>query len=203
VNLPSATSPGGDEAQPVGVPPPALTPAEETRLAGLVHDHFDFIWRSVRRYGVPVGAADDAAQQVFIVAARRIRDIQPGAERSFLFQTALRVASDVRREQARSREQLGSEGTLVEARDPAPDPEEAAQRKRSLEMLDEILASLDEDLRIPFVLFEIEGLEAKEIAELLGIPVGTVASRLRAAREEFHALAKRMRARHAFQERSR
>jgi RNA polymerase sigma-70 factor (ECF subfamily) len=50
------------------------------------------------------------------------------------------------------------------------------------------------DLRAVFVLFELEGLEVREIAALHEIPAGTASSRLRRAREEFSTLAKRARA---------
>jgi RNA polymerase sigma-70 factor (ECF subfamily) len=205
VNIPLPTSPDADaDHKP---PPPgearARTPAEETRLAAMVDQQFDFVWRSLRRCGLAADAADDAAQQVFIVASRRMGDIQIGAERSFLFQTALRIASDMRRARVRRREQLGTDAEIAEVRDSAPSPEEEVHRKRSLALLDEILGSLEEELRLPFVLFELEGIEVKDIANILGVPVGTAASRLRIAREEFHAIAKRMRARHAFQGRSR
>lgn len=175
----------------------AHTPAEEARLVAMVRTHFDFIWRSLRRQGLPPDAADDAAQQVFVIASRRLREIQVGAERSFLFQTAARVGSDARRAFGRSKERVGVEEAVADVRDSSPSPEDQMQRKRALEMLDEIVASLDEKQRVPFTLFELEGFEVKEIAEMLGVPVGTVASRLRLAREEFHAAARRLRARQA------
>jgi RNA polymerase sigma-70 factor (ECF subfamily) len=191
---PTSHDPEPDRGSPE--PPRANRPPEqEARIAALVRDHFDFVWRSLRRQGLPAEAADDAAQQVFLIASRRIADIEVGAERSFLFQTALRVGLDARRAWQRRQERVRSDGDFSELRDSAPSPEDEAHRRRSLELLDEILGSLDEKLRVPFVLFELEGLEVKEIANLLGLPTGTAASRLRAAREEFHAAAKRLRAR--------
>jgi RNA polymerase sigma-70 factor (ECF subfamily) len=65
-------------------------------------------------------------------------------------------------------------------------------------LLDEVLDAMTMDLRTVFVLFELEELPTAEIARLLEIPVGTAASRLRRAREEFHVLAKRVRARLSF-----
>ena len=69
--------------------------------------------------------------------------------------------------------------------DGALDPEQAAQRSQAKKLLERILAEMEEDTRTVFVLFELEGLTSTEIAELLSIPVGTAASRLRRAREEF------------------
>jgi len=57
-----------------------------------------------------------------------------------------------------------------------------------------VLARMPLELRTVFVLFELEGLEVRAIAELEGLPVGTASSRLRRAREEFSAIARRVRA---------
>ena len=70
----------------------AALQASRLRLERMFNDHHDFIWRLIRRLGLSRGAADDAAQQVFLVAAERILDIQEGRERAFLFGTALRVS---------------------------------------------------------------------------------------------------------------
>jgi RNA polymerase sigma-70 factor (ECF subfamily) len=199
LNLTRMTSGDGGPAQD-GASRSSLTPEEEARLVDMVRSYFDFVWRSLRRQGLPPEVADDAAQQVFVVASRRVGDIASGAERSFLFQTAMRVGSDARRAWVRRREHLGHGDELPEVSDSAPSPEDQVHRNRSLAVLDDVLASLDEKLRVPFVLFELEGLEVKEIATLLGIPVGTVGSRLRLAREEFHAAARRVRARHGIRE---
>src|SRR4051812_39693933 len=80
--------------------------ARPARLRSIVDANFDFIWRSLRRLGVAEHSVDDAAQQVWIVAARKLASITPGQERAFLFGTALRVASDARRSASRRREVL-------------------------------------------------------------------------------------------------
>src|SRR5688572_19191867 len=76
----------------------------ELRLRELVSGHFEFVWRSVKRLGVAPGDADDAAQQVFLVASDRLADIAPGRERAFLFGTALKIAARHRRTAERRRE---------------------------------------------------------------------------------------------------
>lgn len=70
-------------------------------------------------------------------------------------------------------------------------PEHLLEQRRARQTLDAILAAVTLDLRAAFVLFEIEGLSQPEIAEALGVPLGTVASRLRRAREEFTRVAVR------------
>jgi RNA polymerase sigma-70 factor (ECF subfamily) len=155
----------------------------ERRFATLFDQHFAFVWRSLRRLGVAAEGLDDAAQEVFVVASRRLDAIAPGKERGFLFGTALRVASDARRaaNRRRSREQEPE----VELEAVAPGPDELVDRKRARELLDAIIEQLPVDTRDVFVLFELEGMTMAEIASCLALRPGTVASRLRRAREAF------------------
>jgi len=175
---------------------PPVSADRSTRLAAVASDSYAFIWRSLRRLGVRPPAVDDAAQQVFEVASRRLEAIEPGRERAFLFKTALLVAAEARRGSARHH--ALHPGEPVEAlADPAPSPEDASDRSRKRALLDEVLLSMPLELRSVFVLFEIEEMTMASIAELLELPPGTVASRLRRAREAFQQAVKRARARMA------
>jgi RNA polymerase sigma-70 factor (ECF subfamily) len=133
---------------------------------------------------------------VFEIAARRLDDIEPNCERAFLFKTALFVAREARK--AAARRELADATALEALKDPGQSPEEALHTVRTRALLDEVLDALPLELRTVFVLFELEELSTPEIARLLEIPAGTVASRLRRAREDFHAHARRLRARLAF-----
>jgi RNA polymerase sigma-70 factor (ECF subfamily) len=170
-----------------GSPAPARAASAPTdRLTALFQHHFDLVWRTVRRLGVAPEAVDDAAQEVFVIASRRLASIEPGKERAFLYGTAVRVASTARRT---SHRRLAAQPP-DEAGDPAdtaPAPDELVDRKRARELLDEIVARLPDDTRPVFVLYELEGLTMDEIATCLELPPGTVASRLRRAREVFQA----------------
>lgn len=164
----------------------------DARLRKIRNEHFEFVWRSVRRLGVPEADADDATQQVFIVVARRLDVIAPGSERAFLFATALRVASHARRAAQRRGEVSGE---LPEALDAAPTPEELMDQRRARAVLDAVLEELPLDVRAVFILFELEEMTQAEIAGLLDLPQGTVASRLRRGREAFEAAIARLKAR--------
>ena len=173
--------------------PVAAQPARDVR--GLFQTHYAAVWRLLRRFGVPVAQLDDAAQEVFWVAARRLADIQAGREKAFLYGVALRVASNELRRSQVSAELTRPLGDLeLVLADLAPSPEESLEQRRALLLLDAALRQLPLELRSVLVLFELEGLEVSKIAEIEGIPLGTASSRLRRAREEFSAIAKRLRA---------
>lgn len=161
----------------------ASAEVDRFRLRALVDEHFDFIWRSLQRMGVPAMDLQDCVQQVFLVASRKLPSIAEGSERSFLIGTAIRVAADARRTVERRRE-IPEEDT-AEPSCPGPQPDEIADQRRLRAMLDDVLAAMPEDLRVVFVLFELEEMPTQDIAALLKLPSGTVASRLRRAREEF------------------
>ncbi|MBI3184905.1 MAG: sigma-70 family RNA polymerase sigma factor [Myxococcales bacterium] len=161
----------------------------------LFEAHYDFVWRSARRLGVPAEAVDDAAQEVFLIASRKLPQILPGKERAFLFGVTARIASDARRAGSRRpevREDDAPPSAIDHAEDPAPRPDEVAERQRARAQLDEVIGSLEPDLRSVFVLFELEGMTMSEIASVLELPQGTVASRLRRARELFQEKVRRI-----------
>jgi RNA polymerase sigma-70 factor (ECF subfamily) len=128
--------------------------------------------------GVPHADVDDAVQQTFIVMANRLDDIVPGAEVGFLCRAAWHVASHTRRSVARRRQEPLTDRHLARGGDLTP---EGTLIHRQL--LVSTLAQLPEGLRSVLWLFEFERLTCPEIACLQGLPLGTVASRLRRARQ--------------------
>lgn len=173
--------------------PTARPASPRARLDGLVRRELGSVWRLLRRFGLEPAEADDAAQQVFLIASRRLADIDPERERAFLLATAIHVGQKAHRSRARRRETHDQE--LLEHRDSTPDLEELLDRRRARNLLDEILQTMSEDLRVVLVLYEIEELTVAEIAALLEIPPGTAASRLRRARADFQARVARIEAR--------
>jgi RNA polymerase sigma-70 factor (ECF subfamily) len=173
----------------VAQPTPAVLPSPEVhrdRAESLVF-HVDFLWRFACRMGVGSAGAEDIAQEAFVIALSRVSMIVPGKERSYLLSI---VVNMVRRErQRRSRhEELAVEPTAPQ--EEAPDL--ALDDKRARELLDRSLDELDDDLRAVFVLHEIEEETMADIAHLLDLAPGTVASRLRRAREAWKRATERL-----------
>lgn len=155
------------------------------RLAAIFEAHSAFVARTLRRLGVPNAEVEDGLQEVFIIAQSKLEQIEHGKERSFLFGIARRRASSVRRTISRTMARVDRAWTGIETTEPAPDSGQRAEQEHARATLDRLLDALPLDLRTVFVLHELEEMEIAEIAELLDIPFGTVASRLRRAREKF------------------
>ncbi len=173
----------------------ARDPALDIRLRQLAIDHYDFVWRALRHLGVTPPDTDDAAQRVFLTLSQKLPNIEEGKERSYIFGIVMRVAANTRRDRATARLREVPECDVASSLAHAATAEAELARAEELATLDEILSRMPEERRVVFVLFEIEELTLSEITELLGIPMGTVTSRLRRAREEFRAAVARLRAR--------
>jgi RNA polymerase sigma-70 factor (ECF subfamily) len=189
--LDQAGSGAAGEIQPV--PTPSKLDRTE-QLRAIVREHFADVWRFLRRLGFERDVADDAAQDLFFVALRRVDDITPGRERAFLFGAALRIAARLKRKGAR---ELPVERAIEEEEADVLSAtlEQRLDEERARQLLYRLLSELEERFRVVFVMYELEGMTMLEISELLEIPPGTVASRLRSAREDFQARLARHRAR--------
>jgi len=166
----------------------------DPRLHALALDHYDFVWRSLRLLAITPPETVNATQHGFLSPSRLLSSVREGEERSYIFGIVMRVAARVRRNYATARKREVSEGDAPESLSPSPTAETSLSRAQARAMIDDILAKMSEERRIVFVLFELEELSQPEIAELLDVPIGTVASRLRRAREDFEAAVARIRA---------
>jgi RNA polymerase sigma-70 factor (ECF subfamily) len=156
---------------------------QQERLARLVDDHLNLAVRMVRHVGAPDHLAEDLVQEAFQICMNRIDDIQPGKERAFLIQTGMRLAANARRVCSRGREvSIDRFPNIVDA---GLSPEEASDRKRAAATLEVVLGGMNLNERAVFMLYEVEEMTMTAIATLLDLPAGTVASRLRRAREYF------------------
>lgn len=173
---------------------PRVTTAR--RLEAMFDAHYDAIWRTMCRLGLSEAQADDATQRVFVIAARRVDAIIEGHEGRYLYGIAVKIASEVRRRDPARRE-VADDAALGALADDAPGPEESLLAHEAREALDAVLAGMPDDLRAVLVLVELQELAVADVAELLEVPIGTAASRLRRAREAFTESARRVRARMA------
>lgn len=208
----SATEPRGDGHEPVVdsavafLAPPALPAAvdrgrsdaaarvEAPTFAAVYEEHFAFVWRSLRRLGVPDRLLDDAAQDVFIVVHRRLAAFEGRSSlRSWLFGIARRVAHDHRRRIGRKERTEELPEAVVDPRGATPAGD--VERAEAVRALHEILAAMSDDKREVFVLAELEQMTVPEIADAIGANLNTVYSRLRAARAAFDAAVARRLAR--------
>jgi RNA polymerase sigma-70 factor, ECF subfamily len=197
----------GDEARPMAasswreaeegelpVPSEAEKVAERRaqRELVLIRTHMSAVWRFLRRLGFSPEDAEDATQEVFVIAVNKLEQVEPSSERSFLFGVALRVASRHRR--SRNRRAAKTVGGFDVNHCPSSElpADELLDRKSGLRFLDQTLSEMPHDLRTTFALYELDELTVPEIAAATHIPIGTVASRLRRAREQFQAAVKRM-----------
>jgi RNA polymerase sigma-70 factor (ECF subfamily) len=164
------------------ISPPLLSPAD-LRVRALVDLHVAFVTRVLRRAGIPRAEIDDEVQRTFIVATRRLDDIRPGAEKSFLFRIALNLAAHAKRKVARRREVDSDQA--AEQVERLATPEALTDQKMTRDLLNSVIDQMNVTWRAAFVLYELEEMSMAEVADVLGIPRGTVASRLRGARKEF------------------
>jgi RNA polymerase sigma-70 factor (ECF subfamily) len=161
-------------------------------------EHFRFVWRSLRRLGIPERDVADAVQDVFIVVHRRLSEFEGRSKvTTWLFGIAMRVARDRRRLAHVWREGL-DEGAGLERADERADVVGEAERRQGLELLESILDEMPLEQRAVFTLFELDGMTGEAIAEMLDVPLGTVYSRLRLGREAFRRALSRLQARDQF-----
>lgn len=173
----------------------AFERGEFVSVEQLLKEHYDAVWRFIRRLGVRPDRVEDATQEVFIVVSNKLERVEPGRELRFLYAVALRVAAN-HRSAAPVRREVADADIGEALPDPTPNAEALLDRKRLRVLLDEVLDALPPPLREVFVLHELEGLSAVEIAETSGVALGTVNSRLRRGRTLFALASRRLRARY-------
>ena len=161
--------------------------ADITLDVAQLHDEYaEFVWRNLQRLGVRPSELEDALQDVFMVVHRRLDSFDGSSKFStWLFGISLRVASSYRKRAYLKHEQGNLDLYEPVDENPLADPEEQAQRREAERQLQVSLESMPLDRRAVFVMFELEGLPTSAIADILGIPQGTVHSRLHKARLEF------------------
>ncbi len=184
-------------AEPRDGPARGLTREQQRAL---YERHFGFVWRNLRRLGVPEGVAEDAAQDVFLVVHRRqgSYDARWSRVETWLFGIVLRVARDHRRRLRRWHfrfDATSDAAELAERRTAGGDaPDEAMARREVVAELEGALDALDDRKRAVLVMVDIEGFTVPEAAEALGVNVNTAYWRLRVGRTDFERALTRRRA---------
>jgi RNA polymerase sigma-70 factor, ECF subfamily len=172
------TSPGKKHAPARDAPADAAT----LNLTTIYREHGQFIWLSLQRLGVRVPDLDDLAQDVFMVVHRKLSHLETRASiRPWLFGICMRIAANYRRRR-RWKVEIPSAGRDHNRAAGLPLADDLLINGEDRELAERALASLEVGKRAIFVMFEIEELSCAEIAELMNVPVGTVYSRLHAAR---------------------
>ena len=162
--------------------------------------HFRFVWRSLRRLGVRESDLADAVQDVFVVVHRRLGEFEGRSKvTTWLYGICFRVVAKDRRRLAHVRREVDdASGALAERSDDRVDVLGEAERKEGMVLLEAILDEMPLEQRAVFTLFELESMTGDEIAEMLEVPLGTVYSRLRIARDVFKRALGRLQAREKF-----
>jgi RNA polymerase sigma-70 factor (ECF subfamily) len=173
--------------------------AARPTFAQVYEDHFAFVWRTVRRLGTPEANVEDVAQEIFMVVYQQLAKFEGRSSiKTWVFGIVRNIVRAHRRMlQAKHPHSLwagvGTDPELLS--DALGDHPECATQAEAVRLVDRLLEALDDDKREVFVLAELEQLSTPEIARALSVPLNTVYSRLRSARQEFAAAAARHRAR--------
>jgi len=190
----SMRSPAGSAIENAALPSGVSAPDFDA----VYEDQVDFVWRAVRRMGVRPADTDDVVQEVFVIVHRRLAEFEGRAQiKTWVFKILVHVVRHYwRSHQRKPGDQAALDPAEIHtlAADHDNGPAATLERVEALRVLDRLLAELDEDKREVFVLSEIEQMTAVQIAEIVEANSNTVASRLRAARQEFEKALLRFRA---------
>lgn len=161
-------------------------------MRSMFNEHRGFVAHTLLGAGVSQSDLDDEVQRAFMIAARRLDDVRHGSERGFLYRVARNLAAHAQRTRTRRREDLS--GDLLEVPDGSEalaSPETLVHRRQMWTLLTGALDRMHDSLRTVFVLCDLEGTPRDEIAAMLKLPGGTVASQLRLARKQIRTLVER------------
>jgi RNA polymerase sigma-70 factor, ECF subfamily len=168
----------------------------QRRFELLVDAHLDAMYRTARRLGIREEDVEDLVQEVLVVLARRLAEIEVNKERAFALGTTARLALGFRRKALRRRETLVGEVDEVDAASFLSPSlgvggERCVERAEALALLRAGLDAMSDAQRVTFVLFELEELRASEIAAELGVAEAAVVSRLHRARSVMRRICER------------
>lgn len=150
-------------------------------LRTVFDEHARYVIRTLRHFGVREADVEDVAQEVFVAVHRKLPEFEGRSKlRTWLYAICLRVASDHRRRAYVVRERA-TDNPPVDTGERTGDEADTSLESRAF--VQQLLGELDDDKRAVLVLYEIEGLTMREVAEVIGCPLQTAYSRLHAARD--------------------
>ena len=180
--VPQVSSAAADETWANAGSGHVLASDEEAEFTALDQRRLRFVFRVA--YAVLLNAhdAEDAAQETFLKLYRNGGWQQAENEQAFLARVAWRVAVD-RRRAARPSEPIGDPGSPLDPPSTMPGPDQTLLDANQHAVIHSMIDGLPEELRMPLVLSASQELNSREIAAILGIPEGTVRTRLQRARQ--------------------
>lgn len=157
------------------------TGANAPSLRAVFDEHARYVIRTLRHLGVKEADVEDVAQEVFVTVHRKLPEFEGRSKlRTWLYAICLRVASDHRRRAYMVRERVTENPPIDGGERTGNEPDTSLESRAFVQQL---LDCVDDDKRAVLVLYEIEGLTMREVAEVIGCPIQTAYSRLHAARE--------------------
>ena len=179
--------------------PQPSTENDAPKVEAVYREHFAFVWRSLRHLGVAEADVEDGAQDVFVVVHGKLATFEHRSQiTTWIYGICIRVAL-ARRRRAHVRRELPTDPRVMPVDETQTERADDANARRDAEaLLDEILDTLPIEQRAVFTLYELEERSCEEISELCAIPIGTVYSRLRLARDAFKRVSARLEARNRF-----
>jgi RNA polymerase sigma-70 factor, ECF subfamily len=188
----SSDAPFDGELRSNGLPSVTAVPS----FPDLYQRYFSFVWSSARRMGVREHELDDVVQDIFITVHGKVSTLkQPDSLRSWIYGITRRTVSTyhrARRTKVASAAALSSEPDMQYPRQLSP--HDLAEQSDEANVMLQLLAKLEPSKREVFELTEIDEMTAPEIASAIEVPLNTVYSRLRSARQELEAALVRYRA---------
>lgn len=168
-------------------------PAKALDVSSVYKAHAPFVVGSLARLGVRDSDLEDLLQEVFVIVYRKLDTYSgEGSLRAWLFSICRRVVANYRRHMGRKRELATADSDFPEVPSERTNPEEETETRQRRERLELVLSRIADHKRVVLVMFEIEGKTPAEIAAILEIPIGTVHSRIHAARRDFERIAEKL-----------
>ena len=167
---------------------PEPSPIDVHSFQAIYDAYYAEVARWIRALGGPAADQDDLIQEVFVVVYRRLHDFDGRNLAGWLYRIAAHQVRDYRRLvwiKYIFRRSIALSSEVASAKPTPVMMLETRERQRNLERL---LSKLSDPLRAAFVLFEIEGYTAEEIAQMQSVPTNTVRARIHRARKKMTAL---------------